>query len=69
MYAENMEDTQSLPKYLAAFPVSSTFVCTYSILDPSMRALASALFGRSAFRGKLPVSIPGFYAIGHGESL
>ena len=58
-----------LPYDLAAFPKAPTFVCTYSLLDPSMRALASVLFGRSAFRGKLPVSIPGLYAVGHGESL
>jgi len=58
-----------LPYDLAAFPEAQTFVCTYSLLDPSMRALASALFGRTAFRGKLPVSIPGLYAVGHGESL
>jgi len=57
-----------LPYDLAVFPEASTFVCTYSILDPSMRALASTLFGRSSFRGKLPVSIPGLYAVGHGES-
>lgn len=58
-----------LPYDLIAFSEAPTFVCTYSIPDPSMRALASALFGRSTFRGKLPVSIPGLYAIGHRESL
>ncbi len=57
-----------LPYDLAAFPEAPTCVCTYSILKPSMRALASALFGMSKFCGHLPVSIPGLYAISHGES-
>ncbi len=47
-----------LPYDLAAFPQATTYVCTYSVLEPSMRALARALFGRVAFEGRLPVSIP-----------
>ncbi|HMB24612.1 MAG TPA: glycoside hydrolase family 3 C-terminal domain-containing protein, partial [Anaerolineales bacterium] len=47
-----------LPYDLAAFPQASTYVCTYSILKPSMRAVAKALFGHSAMTGRLPVSIP-----------
>lgn len=48
-----------LPYDLAAFPQASTFVCTYSILEPSMRAVAKAIFGRREMKGQLPVSIPG----------
>lgn len=48
-----------LPYDLASFPQASTFVCTYSILEPSMRAVAKALFGHSEMTGRLPVSIPG----------
>lgn len=47
-----------LPYDLAAFPQISTFICTYSILEPSMHAVAGALFGKIPFRGQLPVSIP-----------
>jgi beta-N-acetylhexosaminidase len=47
-----------LPYDLAAFPEAPTYLCTFSILEPSMRALASALFGRSDHR-RLPVTIPG----------
>jgi beta-N-acetylhexosaminidase len=47
-----------LPYDLAAYPAAPAYVCTYSILEPSMRALAAALFGRSGFPGKLPVTIP-----------
>lgn len=48
-----------LPYDLAAFPDTSTYVCTYSILEPSMRAVAKALFGFGEMKGHLPVSIPG----------
>ena len=47
-----------LPYDLAVFPEVGTYVCTYSILDPSMDALAAALAGKIPCRGKLPVSIP-----------
>lgn len=48
-----------LPYDLIAFPQASTYVCTYSILEPSMRAAAKALFGFGEMTGRLPVSIPG----------
>jgi len=47
-----------MPYDLAVYPEAPTYVCTYSILSPSMEALAEALFGRIPFVGKLPVSIP-----------
>lgn len=46
-----------LPYDLTAFPQVSTFLCTYSILEPSMRAAARALFGRSEITGRLPVTM------------
>jgi len=58
-----------LPYDLAAFPEAQTYVCTYSILEPSMQALAKALFGKIAFRGQLPVSIPGLYAMRFGKTI
>lgn len=48
-----------LPYDLAVFPQASTYVCTYGILEPSMRAVAKAVFGHSEMTGCLPVSIPG----------
>ena len=57
-----------LPYDLAAFPEVKTYLCTYSILEPSMQALAKALFGQAEFEGKLPVSIPGLYSLGHGKT-
>ncbi|MBL8050584.1 MAG: glycoside hydrolase family 3 C-terminal domain-containing protein [Anaerolineales bacterium] len=47
-----------LPYDLAVIPQVSTFLCTYSILEPSMKAVAKAIFGRSQITGQLPVSIP-----------
>jgi beta-N-acetylhexosaminidase len=55
-----------LPYDLASFPRAQTYVCTYSILEPSMRALAAALFGAQPFVGCLPVSIPDLYPVGYG---
>jgi beta-N-acetylhexosaminidase len=55
-----------LPYDLAAFPQAPAFVATYSLLEPSMHALAAALFGRAGFPGRLPVSIPGIAPAGSG---
>jgi beta-N-acetylhexosaminidase len=54
---------------LTVFPEAETYVCTYSILEPSMRALAKALFGKIEFEGKLPVSIPDLYLLGHRKTV
>jgi beta-N-acetylhexosaminidase len=59
------------PWDLAAYPRAGTHVATYSILPESMGALAAALFGAStgqAFPGRLPVSINGIAARGHGAA-
>lgn len=57
-----------MPYDLAVFPEVPTYVCCYSILEPSMEALAKALWGSSAFPGRLPVSIPNLYPAGHGRT-
>lgn len=56
------------PYDLAAFPSVQTYVCTYSILEPFMMALAKAIWGQIPFQGKLPASIPGLFPMGHGIS-
>lgn len=48
-----------LPYDLAVIPQASAYICTYSILEPSMKAVAQAIFGHSEMTGSLPVSIPG----------
>ena len=57
------------PFDLASYASSSTHVCTYGLLRPSLVALGDALFGRIPFRGVLPVAIPGLYERGHGSSV
>ncbi len=54
------------PYDLAVYPEAATHLCTYAIQAPALEALAAGLFGRIAFRGRLPVAIPGCYPIGHG---
>jgi beta-N-acetylhexosaminidase len=56
-----------MPYDLAVFPEAPTFVCAYSIQEPSMQALAQALVGKIEFQGCLPVSIAGLYPAGHGR--
>jgi beta-N-acetylhexosaminidase len=45
------------PFDLTAYPEAATHCCTYSILPPSLDALADALWGAIEFRGRLPVSL------------
>jgi beta-N-acetylhexosaminidase len=46
-----------LPYDLEDFPHVGTYLCTYSILQPSMKAVAKAIFGKIPFEGKLPVLV------------
>ena len=54
------------PWDLGAYEQAATYVCTYGVLEPTMEALAAALFGEEPFRGRLPVPIAGLYPRGHG---
>jgi beta-N-acetylhexosaminidase len=45
------------PWDIDAYPASTTHACTYSILEPSLTALADGLFGRAPFPGRLPVRV------------
>jgi beta-N-acetylhexosaminidase len=38
-----------------AYPASATHACTYSVLEPSVNALADAMFGHAPFPGRVPV--------------
>jgi beta-N-acetylhexosaminidase len=55
-----------MPYDLTAFPEAPAYLCTYTLLEPSMQALAAMLFGQARPLGRLPVSIPGLYPLGHG---
>jgi hypothetical protein len=58
-----------MPHDLMAFPEAPTYLCTFSILEPSMHALARALWGQIDTEGRLPVSIPGLYPCGYRDAL
>ena len=53
------------PYYLRQVPDAQAYVCTYSFLDAAQAAAAEAVLGRLSMTGRLPVSIPDFYAYGH----
>jgi beta-N-acetylhexosaminidase len=53
------------PYYLSSMPDIDAYMCTYSYLDVAQAAAADALLGKFPMTGRLPISIPGFYAYGH----
>jgi len=52
-----------MPYDLRTYPAAPTYLCTYSILPPSLEALTKVLCGKIAPTGRLPVSIPGLHEI------
>jgi beta-N-acetylhexosaminidase len=54
------------PWDLLAYPLARTHACSYGILEPSLTALAGALFGERPFCGHLPVTLGDQYPRGHG---
>jgi beta-N-acetylhexosaminidase len=56
----------SSPYDLLSYPHVSTYVAIYGQAPVTMEALAKVLFGLDAPRGRLPVELPGLYAVGDG---
>ena len=54
------------PYLLREVPSLGTYVCAYGIQPVMQIAAINALFGDAPFTGHLPITIPGFYARGHG---
>lgn len=54
------------PYDLNVYDGALTYLCTYGLRQPSLDALAAALFGVAPFVGRLPVTISAQYPIGHG---
>jgi len=54
------------PYFVKHFPDVDAYICAYRKASPAQEAAARALFGEIGFHGKLPVSIPGHYDLGHG---
>jgi len=57
------------PYLLEAMPDAPSYLIAYSPFPVSQRAAASAIFGEIDVSGKLPASLPGLYARGHGLRL
>jgi beta-glucosidase-like glycosyl hydrolase/CubicO group peptidase (beta-lactamase class C family) len=54
------------PYSVAAFPEASTALVTYGWSTPLQEAAAGAITGAIPISGRLPVSVPGAYAVGDG---
>jgi len=54
------------PYFFQEFPEVPCYLCAYKSSLESQQAAARALFGELDVKGKLPVSLPGFYERGHG---
>jgi len=57
------------PYYLRHFPDVNAYLCTYWPLPQAQEMAAKAVFGEIDIGGKLPVSIPGCFPLGHGVQL
>ena len=57
------------PYFLRHFPDVDGYLCAYRWDDPAQEAAAKALFGEIDMTGRLPVSLPGLYPLGHGLTL
>ncbi len=56
------------PYLLRDFPGLQTYVCAWGAQEVMQKAAVAALFGETAFEGKLPVTIPGLARRGDGIS-
>ncbi|UCE42166.1 MAG: glycoside hydrolase family 3 C-terminal domain-containing protein [Candidatus Aminicenantes bacterium] len=54
------------PYFLRHFKDVDVYLCAYRYADESQTSAVKALFGEIDIVGKLPVSIPGVFPIGHG---
>ena len=54
------------PYFLRNFKDVDAYLCAYRYADESQLSTVKALFGEIDIVGKLPVSIPGIFSIGHG---
>ena len=57
------------PYLIRQFPDVPVYLCSYSKDEWSQIAAVEAIFGEIEVNGKLPVSIPGYFPLGHGIHL
>jgi beta-N-acetylhexosaminidase len=54
------------PYFLRHFSEVDGYLCAYRWPDQAQKAAAKGLFGEIDIKGRLPVSLPGLYPLGHG---
>lgn len=57
------------PYFLRHFPEIDAYMCAYRYAAEAQLASVKALFGEIKITGKLPVSIPDLYPLGHGINI
>jgi beta-N-acetylhexosaminidase len=57
------------PYFLRHFPEADSYLCLYRNTPQTQEIAAKALLGEIDLKGKLPVSLPGLYPLGHGIQL
>jgi beta-N-acetylhexosaminidase len=57
------------PYFLRHFPDVDAYLCMYRNTPQTQEIAARALFGEMELKGRLPVSMPGLYPVGHGLTL
>ncbi|MGB8953550.1 MAG: glycoside hydrolase family 3 N-terminal domain-containing protein [Candidatus Aminicenantales bacterium] len=57
------------PYFLRDFPEVDAYLCLYRNTPQTQEIAARVIFGEMETKGKLPVSLPGLYPLGHGLKL
>lgn len=57
------------PYFIRHFPQVDSYLCVYRWSREAQKTAARAIFGDIDIRGRLPVSIPDLYPLGHGLTL
>ena len=57
------------PYDLLSLPEIETYVAAYGCRAPNLYGVGAMVFGKAPAKGRLPVSIPGLYPVGHGLSM
>ena len=57
------------PYFIRHFPEVDSYLCVYRWSKEAQSTAARAIFGEIDIKGKLPVSIPDLYPLGHGLTL
>ena len=57
------------PYFLRHFSDVDSYLCAYRLDPQAQKAAVRAIFGEIDIKGRLPVSLPGLYPLGHGLTL